>query len=185
MGRSEMVQRGEEVGGIQLILGMIVNFPQDQLPKELAALAVNLTFNKANCQLMIQSKAVSKMVERYVNAKTKDSLLMKIIRNLSLFTFNFQQVGWALHADAVWECEDGVHDCAGVVSTACRRTPTTRTWTISTGDCGAHTSKTWCSNLPPATTTTSWWSYWAPWRTLRLLTYPPPRTGRSSSKNST
>lgn len=91
MNRSEQLRGADEVGGIALVLGMIVNFPQDQLPKELAALAVNLTYNKTNCQLMIQSKAVSKMVERYMNAKTKDSLLMKILRNLSLFTFNFQQ----------------------------------------------------------------------------------------------
>ena len=39
---------------IYLCVGMVVNFPKDELPKELAALVVDITLNKSNCAIMIQ-----------------------------------------------------------------------------------------------------------------------------------
>lgn len=83
---------GGHMTGLALLLGMVVNFPQEILPKELAALMINITHNKSNCNIIIQHKGVSKLMERLLNVKGKDALLLKIIRNLSQFTFLSQQV---------------------------------------------------------------------------------------------
>ena len=76
---------------IPQVLGMIINFPQEMLPKELAGLAVNLSLNHRNCEAMIANKGLNLLVDRLQSADQKDQLLVKIIRNVSLWTFNVQQ----------------------------------------------------------------------------------------------
>jgi hypothetical protein len=74
---------------IQLLMGMIVNFPQPQLPKELAAVMVNLSHNPKNVEQMIANRGVNYLMDRLDN--TKDPLLLKIIRNISTWTYNQQK----------------------------------------------------------------------------------------------
>ena len=45
--------------GIPIMMGMIINFPQETLPRELAGLAVNLSFNPRNCELIIANKVLT------------------------------------------------------------------------------------------------------------------------------
>lgn len=72
--------------GIPIILGMIIRFPQEKLAKELAALAINLSYNPRNAELMVQG--LSRLMLRL--QETNDPFLMKIIRNLSLYTCTVQ-----------------------------------------------------------------------------------------------
>lgn len=58
-----------------IVLQLILNFPQRMLPKELAALAVNLTLNPRNAQLLASQRGLQHLVDRV--RETKDSLLMK------------------------------------------------------------------------------------------------------------
>ena len=70
--------------GVSLVMGMVVNFPGEQLPKELAGLAVNLSHNPKNCELMIANKGLNLLVDRLTSAvSTRDNLLLKVIRNIS------------------------------------------------------------------------------------------------------
>lgn len=76
--------------GIPLLMGMVINFPQDYLAKELAALMVNLSLNSRNVEQMIANRGLNLLMDRL--ADKRDPLLLKIIRNISLWTFNQQQV---------------------------------------------------------------------------------------------
>ena len=76
--------------GIPILIGMVINFPQDFLAKELAALMVNLSHNSRNTELMIANKGLNLLMDRF--ADKRDPLLLKIIRNISQWTFNQQQV---------------------------------------------------------------------------------------------
>jgi hypothetical protein len=76
--------------GVQLVFGMIVNFPQPTLARELAALTINLTLNPRNAELFVANKGLNHLMDRL--STTKDVLLLKIIRNLSQWTFNLQKV---------------------------------------------------------------------------------------------
>lgn len=76
--------------GINILMGMSINFPHDFLAKELAALMVNLSYHPKNCEQMISNKGLNLLVDRF--ADKRDPMLMKIIRNISLWTFNLQQV---------------------------------------------------------------------------------------------
>jgi hypothetical protein len=40
-------------------MGMIINFPQDTLAKELAALAINLSYTARNTEQMIQNRGAT------------------------------------------------------------------------------------------------------------------------------
>lgn len=75
--------------GLPLIMGMIINFPQDALPKELAGLSVNISLNPRNAEVMVGNRGLNHLMDRMMT--TRDPLLMKIIRNLSLWSFNSQQ----------------------------------------------------------------------------------------------
>jgi hypothetical protein len=75
--------------GMSTLMGMVINFPQNNLPKELAALVVNLSYNARNAELMISNRGLNHLMDRLEN--TTDPLLLKIIRNLTLWTFNQQQ----------------------------------------------------------------------------------------------
>jgi hypothetical protein len=76
--------------GIPLLMGMVINFPQNLLARELAALMVNLSHNPRNVEIMISNRGLNYLMDRL--GTTRDPLLLKIIRNLSQWTFNQQQV---------------------------------------------------------------------------------------------
>ncbi|CAN0029655.1 unnamed protein product, partial [Choristocarpus tenellus] len=61
---------------IPIVMQLVLNFPQKMLAKELAALAVNLSLNPRNAQLMAGQRGLQHLVERGV--ETKDPLLMKV-----------------------------------------------------------------------------------------------------------
>ena len=75
--------------GIPLFMGMIINFPQNLLTKELAGLAVNVSINHRNAEIMASNRGLNHLVDRVLT--TRDSLLMKIIRNISYWSFMNQQ----------------------------------------------------------------------------------------------
>lgn len=77
-------------GAVPILMGLVINFPQDMLAKELAALMVNISYNPKNCELMVNNKGLNLLMDRL--ADKRDPLLLKIIRNLSLWTFNMQEV---------------------------------------------------------------------------------------------
>lgn len=57
--------------------------------KELAALAVNLSHNGRNAELMCQNRGLEALVTRVL--RTRDPLLMKVIRNISLWSYTLQE----------------------------------------------------------------------------------------------
>jgi len=75
--------------GIPNLMGMVINFPQDMLAKELAALMINLGLHPRNNEFFIANKGLNFLMDRA--ADKRDPLLMKIIRNISKWTFNEQQ----------------------------------------------------------------------------------------------
>ena len=75
---------------LPVILQLILRFPANRkLPKELAGLAVNLSLAKENAILFCANKSLQSIFERV--QRTNDTLLMKVIRNVALWTFNQQQ----------------------------------------------------------------------------------------------
>jgi hypothetical protein len=75
--------------GMPLLMGMIVNFPQNHLAKELAGLAVNLSLNPRNAEIMASNRGLNHLMDRMMT--TQDPLLMKLIRNLAHWSFQTQQ----------------------------------------------------------------------------------------------
>ncbi len=78
-------------GSVDLLKGMVINFPADNIAKELGALVVNLTYNQRVVELVIANKGLNLLMDRLAD-KGPDVLLLKIIRNISLWSFNQQQV---------------------------------------------------------------------------------------------
>ena len=76
--------------GISVLMGLIINFPQPILAKELAAVLINFSLNSRNVEQMILNHGLNYLMDRLEN--TKDVLLLKIIRNISLWTYNQQKV---------------------------------------------------------------------------------------------
>lgn len=76
--------------GISVLMGLIINFPQPSLAKELAAVMINFSLNSRNVEQMILNHGLNYLMDRLEN--TKDILLLKIIRNISLWTYNQQKV---------------------------------------------------------------------------------------------
>jgi hypothetical protein len=76
--------------GISILMGMTINFPQDILAKELAALMINLSYHSRNVELMLQNKGLNLLMNRFY--EKHDVFIIKIIRNISLFTFRIQEV---------------------------------------------------------------------------------------------
>eukprot|EP00903_Cladosiphon_okamuranus_P009154 g8747.t1 len=74
---------------IPIVMQLVLNFPQKMLAKELAALAVNLSLNPRNAQMMASQRGLPHLVDRVT--ETKDPLLMKVIRNISMWTFRSQE----------------------------------------------------------------------------------------------
>lgn len=77
---------------VPLLMGLVINFPQDFLAKELAALVVNLSYSPACCEQMLNNRGLNLLMDRL--ADKRDPLLLKIIRNITQWTFNQQEVSW-------------------------------------------------------------------------------------------
>jgi hypothetical protein len=75
---------------VPILMGLVINFPQNYLAKELAALVVNISYNPRNAEQMISNKGLNFLMDRL--ADKRDPLLLKIIRNISQWTFNQQEV---------------------------------------------------------------------------------------------
>ena len=86
--------------GMPLLMGMIVNFPQNNLAPELAGLAVNLSLSPRNAEIMASNRGLNHLMDRMMT--TQDPLLMKLIRNLALWSFQIQQT---LHAQSPQDAE--------------------------------------------------------------------------------
>ena len=97
--------------GISILMGIIVNFPQAILPPELSALAINLSLHPACAEIMITNKGLNYLMDRLTtyssstgglknsksssnNGKNNNKLdicLLKILRNIALYTFERQK----------------------------------------------------------------------------------------------
>lgn len=75
--------------GIQLLMGLLINFPQPMLTRDLAGLAINVSWNARNAEQMVSNHGLNHLMDRMDN--NRDPLLMKIIRNLSQWSFDIQQ----------------------------------------------------------------------------------------------
>lgn len=76
---------------IPIVMQLIVKFPATKrITRELAALAVNLSLNRRNAEIMAtQNKGLQHLINRVEH--TQDPLLMKVVRNISLWTFQLQE----------------------------------------------------------------------------------------------
>ncbi|POM70749.1 Kinesin-associated protein [Phytophthora palmivora] len=74
---------------IPIVMQLVINFPQNMVAKELAALAVNLSHNARNAELMCQNRGLEALATRVF--RTRDPLLMKVIRNISLWSYTLQE----------------------------------------------------------------------------------------------
>uniref|UniRef100_A0A672I0P0 Kinesin associated protein 3 n=1 Tax=Salarias fasciatus TaxID=181472 RepID=A0A672I0P0_SALFA len=63
------------------LMQMLSKHGEDEAKPELLALCINLAANRTNAQLMCKSKGLKTLMRRAL--KTKDPLLMKVIRNIS------------------------------------------------------------------------------------------------------
>jgi len=79
--------------GVSMLMGMTINFPQDILAKELAALMINLSYHPRNVELMLQNKGLNLLMNRFY--EKHDVFIIKIIRNIALFTFRVQEVSFS------------------------------------------------------------------------------------------
>lgn len=59
-----------------IVMQLVLNFPQKMLAKELAALAINLSLNPRNAQMMASQRGLTHLVDRVT--ETKDPLIMKV-----------------------------------------------------------------------------------------------------------
>eukprot|EP00276_Gloeochaete_wittrockiana_P011053 CAMPEP_0184665670 /NCGR_PEP_ID=MMETSP0308-20130426/58158_1 /TAXON_ID=38269 /ORGANISM="Gloeochaete witrockiana, Strain SAG 46.84" /LENGTH=798 /DNA_ID=CAMNT_0027109807 /DNA_START=91 /DNA_END=2487 /DNA_ORIENTATION=+ len=63
---------------IQMILQMLINFPEPIIGKELVALAVNLVHNQRNAEMLMERDGLKLLMSRVL--RTRDAMLMKVIR---------------------------------------------------------------------------------------------------------
>jgi len=70
------------------MMRMLIDFPANHIAKELAGLAVNLSLNHRICSIMCQNGGFKNIVERAI--KRRDPLLMKVVRNISIWTLSAQ-----------------------------------------------------------------------------------------------
>jgi len=83
-----MITYGE---GVPMIMGLIMNFPAPLLARELAALAVNLSHFPKNAEAMVGNRGLNHLMDRLDNDyQERDQGLLKIIRNISYWTFTMQ-----------------------------------------------------------------------------------------------
>jgi hypothetical protein len=81
---------------VPVLMGLVINFTQDFLPKELAALMVNISYNPACCEQMLNNRGLNLLMDRL--ADKRDPLLLKIVRNITQWTFNQQDVSTLLYS---------------------------------------------------------------------------------------
>lgn len=82
-----------KAGGVPMIMGLIVNFPNPILARELAALAINLTHSSKGCEAMVSNRGLNHLMDRLDNDyHERDQGMLKIVRNLSYWTFRQQEV---------------------------------------------------------------------------------------------
>jgi len=77
--------------GVGLLMGMAINFPQPTLTSELAALLVNLSHASPNIESMLANRGLNYLIDR-LDANPNDQGLLKVIRNISYWTFRQQQL---------------------------------------------------------------------------------------------
>eukprot|EP00605_Chrysophyceae_sp_TOSAG23-4_P001178 GSChrysophyteH1.ASY1.ANO1.1286.1 assembled CDS len=78
--------------GIPMIMGLVVNFPNPILARELGALANNLSHDYRNAERMVSNRGLNHLMDRLDNDyQERDQGLLKIIRNISYWTFVMQQ----------------------------------------------------------------------------------------------
>lgn len=78
--------------GIPMIMGLVVNFPNPTLARELGALANNLSHDYRNAERMVSNRGLNHLMDRLDNDyQERDQGLLKIIRNISYWTFVMQQ----------------------------------------------------------------------------------------------
>ncbi|CAG5073388.1 Similar to KAP115: Kinesin-associated protein 3 (Strongylocentrotus purpuratus), partial [Cotesia congregata] len=65
----------------QLIIDMILELEDDRFKKELVAVGINLSINHKNALMMIENNRLQGLISKAF--RTQDSLLMKLIRNIS------------------------------------------------------------------------------------------------------
>lgn len=74
---------------IPIVLQLVLNFPQNLVAKELASLAVNLSLNARNAELMCQNRGLEALATRVF--RTRDPLLLKVVRNISIWSYTLQE----------------------------------------------------------------------------------------------
>ncbi|KAI9979864.1 hypothetical protein PInf_027588 [Phytophthora infestans] len=74
---------------VPIVMQLVINFPQNIVAKELAALSVNLSHNARNAELMCQNRGLEALASRVF--RTRDPLLMKVIRNIALWSYTLQE----------------------------------------------------------------------------------------------
>lgn len=87
--------KGKEIlaftdNAVSLLMDLVIQFPHEFIPKELAAVMINISYHPKVVELMLNNRGLNLLMDRYADHK-KDVLLLKIIRNVSLWTFNQQQ----------------------------------------------------------------------------------------------
>ena len=71
---------------IPIIMQLLINFPNNKIPIELIALAINLSHNARNAEMMAKEGGLKKLFQRVL--KYRDVLLMKVLRNISRHTYD-------------------------------------------------------------------------------------------------
>ncbi|XP_078603734.1 kinesin-associated protein 3-like isoform X3 [Branchiostoma floridae x Branchiostoma japonicum] len=103
---------------IPVVMKMVLECPDKQVDLELVALCINLAINKRNAQLVCEGSGLKLLMKRAF--KTKDPLLMKMIRNISQHdgpTKNMFVEYVADLANSIKNCEDDdfVIECLGIL----------------------------------------------------------------------
>ena len=79
--------------GMPMLMGLVVNFPNPVLAKELAALTINVSHYSRNVELMVANRGLNHLMDRLDNDyKERDQGLLKIIRNISYWSYKLQQL---------------------------------------------------------------------------------------------
>ncbi|XP_019620745.1 PREDICTED: LOW QUALITY PROTEIN: kinesin-associated protein 3-like [Branchiostoma belcheri] len=100
------------------VMKMVLECPDKQVDLELVALCINLAINKRNAQLVCEGSGLKLLMKRAF--KTKDPLLMKMVRNISQHDGPTKGMFVEYVADlanAIKNCEDDdfVIECLGIL----------------------------------------------------------------------
>ncbi|XP_078687580.1 kinesin-associated protein 3-like isoform X3 [Branchiostoma floridae x Branchiostoma belcheri] len=103
---------------IPVVMKMVLECPDKQVDLELVALCINLAINKRNAQLVCEGSGLKLLMKRAF--KTKDPLLMKMVRNISQHDGPTKGMFVEYVADlanAIKNCEDDdfVIECLGIL----------------------------------------------------------------------